>query len=306
MKAKIPASRAAAASGLAMLLAMQLAAAAPACSDGKRYLDLAHKAGGQQDFARAVEWLERSVAACDSYEAWHLLGTAQQKQRNLAQALEAYARAVDHAPDANSAAVSVARYGQVLALNGQRYEALTMLERALAMHSSPPSWIRTAAKEIDLDIVDRPISRDSIKRSLSTQEFGLLASVRLREVAAESARETRARIGIPINFEFDSVRLDSLTRSNLSQLGAVLAETQYAGKTFTLIGHTDVRGDDAYNRSLSESRARAIQQALVQEYPVLSGRLRVEGAGEADPKYPGTRIPEEEHRLNRRLEVFVD
>jgi outer membrane protein OmpA-like peptidoglycan-associated protein len=306
MKPTIEARRAATLSGLALALALQLANATPACDDGKRYLGLAHKAGSQQDFTRAVEWLERSVAACDSYEAWHLMGTAQQRQRNLAEALEAYARAVDHAPDADSAAVSVARYGQVLALNGQRYEALNMLERALAMHTSPPSWIRTAAKEIDLDIVDRPISRDSIKRSLSTQEFGLLASVRLREVAAESAREARTRIGIPINFEFDSVRLDNLTRSNLSQLGAVLAEKQHEGKTFTLVGHTDVRGDPAYNLSLSESRARAIQQALVQEYPVLSGRLQVEGAGEANPKYPGAGIPEEEHRLNRRLEVFVN
>ena len=120
-----------------------------------------------------------SVKSCDSYNAWHLMGVAQQKQRNLKESLAAYSKAVDQAPNQNSAAISVARYGQVLALNGQRYEALTMLERAMELHENPPSWIRKTAKEIDLNIVDKPISRDSIKRSLSTQQFGLLSSPRL-------------------------------------------------------------------------------------------------------------------------------
>lgn len=293
-------------SGLALAMLLQAQTVWGNCAEGNRYLDLARKSGGKQDFAQATKWLERSVEACDSYDAWHLMGVAQQKQRNLGDALDAYSEAVEHAPNRNSAAISVARYGQVLALNGQRYEALTMLERALDMHSNPPSWIREAAKEIDLNIVNQPISRESIKRSLSTQEFGILSSARLPNSAKSRSKKSETRIGIPINFKFDSIELDSLTQANLTQLGAVLAEPQYGDKSFTLIGHTDVRGAVDYNFTLSESRATAIHDALVSEYPALKGRLKVEGAGETTPKYSGTRISEEEHRLNRRLEVFVN
>jgi outer membrane protein OmpA-like peptidoglycan-associated protein len=284
--------------GLLTLLPSTLLEAS--CPEGNRYLDLAKKSGGKQDFSQAVSWLERSVESCDSYDAWHLMGMAQQKQRNLKQALDAYSQAAELAPDEQSTAISIARYGQTLALNGQRYEALTMLERAMDMHPNPPSWIRDTAKQIDLNIVDQPISRESIKRSLSTQEFGLLASVRTKAKAGSS------RIRIPINFEYDSIDLDSLTQKNLSQLGAVLSETKYQDKTFTLIGHTDIRGTTHYNLDLSESRAAAIEQELVKNYPALKGRLKIKGAGESSPKYKGQKISEDEHRLNRRLEVFIN
>ena len=272
--------------------------AAPTCPEGERYLRLAKRSGSQQDFVQAVVWLQRSLKACESYDAWHLMGLAQQQQRQFDAALRAYSNAVEAAPDRNSAAISTARYGQVLSLNGQRYEALMTLERALEAHSQPPSWIRTAAKEIDLNIVDEPITRESIKRSLSSQEFGLLAG--------KKTEPWQAKIGIPINFEFDSVQLDPLTRANLTQLGAVLAEEKYQSKSFTLIGHSDVRGEADYNFALSESRARSIEQALIRQYPSLEGRLKVDGAGETRPKYRGEQTNEDEHRLNRRLEVLVN
>jgi len=285
------------------LLALLLSnGASAACEEGDRYMQLARKSGAEQDYGQASLWLERSIKACASYDAWHLLGTAHKQQRRIEEALAAYTKAVELAPDANSAAVSSARYGQVLALNGQRFEALTMLERAMENHSSPPVWIRTAAKEIDLNIVDQPISRESIKRSLSSQEFGLMS---FAGKDGESAAP-RPKVGIPINFEFDSIELDVLTRSNLIQLGSVLSDDQYQNNSFTLIGHSDVRGSETYNYRLSESRAQSIEAALIGAYPSLEGRLKVDGAGESRPKYRGDDASEIEHRLNRRLEVIVN
>lgn len=291
---------------LGLLMFIPLEATQASCPEGNRYLDLAKKSGSQQDFSQAVTWLERSVESCDSYDAWHLMGMAQQKQRNLKEALNAYSQAAELAPNDQSAAISIARYGQTLALNGQRYEALTMLERAMDMHPNPPSWIQNTAKQIDLNIVDQPISRESIKRSLSTQEFGLLASVRSNTKGGSKSDTTSSRIRIPINFEYDSINLDELTQKNLAQLGAVLSEDKYHDRTFTLIGHTDVRGTTQYNHNLSESRAEAIEQELVENFPELKGRLKIKGAGESSPKYKGQKISEDEHRLNRRLEVFIN
>ena len=275
------------------------------CEDGRRYYGLAREAGSAQDFGRAVDWLRKSVAACDSYSAWHLLGTAYQKQRQLAESLAAYEQAVTHAPTRNQAALSMARYGSVLALNGQRFEALSMLERAIDTHSSPPSWIRDSARELDRSLVESPVASESIKRSLASQQFGLLAMNRISANAPRPEPE-RASVRIPINYKLNSIDMDELTRDNIEALGQALASDDYAGRSFTLIGHTDVRGSWEHNLALSERRAAAARDILEARFPGLRGRLRVVGAGEARPRYPGENLPESDHRLNRRLEVVVN
>lgn len=275
------------------------------CDDGTRYYNLAREAGSSGDFVEAVEWLRKSVAACDSYSAWHLMGTAHQRQRNLQESLAAYEQAVAHAGGQDQAALSMARYGQVLALNGQRFEALTMLERAMEAHSNPPSWMRENARELDLSLAEAPVSSDSIKRSLASQEFGLLAMSQI-ENRPNAGSESKARIQIPINYKLNSVELDERTSDNIHELGEALASREHQGKTFTLLGHTDVRGTWEHNLALSERRAEAARAILEAKFPSLSGRLRVVGAGEAKPKYPGENLPESEHRLNRRLEVIIN
>ena len=275
------------------------------CDEGKRYYSLAREAGSSQDFEQAVAWLRRSVEACDSYPAWHLMGSAYRQLRDLQQSLSAYEQAVVQAGNRDQAAISMARYGTVLALTGQRYEALTMLERALEAHSSPPSWMRESARELDLSLAESPISSESIKRGLSSQDFGLLAMNQMPS-ASTATGTNKPRIRIPITFKLNSAAMDELTSGNIEQLGTALASEDYAGRTFTLEGHTDVRGSWDHNLNLSEQRARAVQAILEARFPSLQGRLRAVGAGEAKPKYPGEDLPESDHRLNRRLEVFVN
>ncbi len=275
------------------------------CEDGKRYYLLGRQAGASQDLAKAIDWLHRSVDACASYPAWHLLGTALQKQGRLEESLAAYENAVQHAADRDQAALSMARYGQGLALNGQRFEALTMLERAIGTHSSPPSWMLDSARELDQSLAGSKISSDSIKRSLAAQEFGLLAMNDTASGGADSKR-IGASVRIPINYKLDSAEMDELTSGNILELGKVLSGEDYASKTFTLIGHSDVRGGWDYNMVLSEQRAEAARLALESDFPSLQGRLRTMGAGESRPKYPGENLSESDHRLNRRLEVIVN
>ncbi|MFV0278478.1 MAG: OmpA family protein [Parahaliea sp.] len=291
--------------GMLLVAVNHTLAAGVSCSDGQRYYDLGRKAGAQQDFEQAARWLNKSVQACDSYVAWHLLGAAYQKERKLEQALRAYEQAVQFAQDSDRAAVSLARYGQVLALNGQRFEALTMLDRAIDSHSNPPSWMRENARQLDHSLVDKPISGDSIKRSLASQEFGLL-SANGPASGRFGGADDRIKIRIPINYKLDSVEMDELTSDNIEELGRVLASDNYQGHTFTLVGHTDVRGTRDHNFTLSEQRAEAAREELLQKFPALGNRLQVEGAGESKPKYRGEDLPEADHRLNRRLEVFVN
>ncbi len=68
---------------------------------------------------------------------------------------------------------------------------------------------------------------------------------------------------------------------------------------FSIEGHTDSDGEEAYNLQLSEQRALAVQQAL-QERGIDSGRLQVKGFGEGVPAADNN-TPEGKSN-NRRVE----
>jgi len=67
-------------------------------------------------------------------------------------------------------------------------------------------------------------------------------------------------------------------------------------------GHTDERGDDAYNLDLSERRAAAVM-AYLTSHGVDAKRLQAEGYGETQPK--DRRHTEQAWALNRRVEFII-
>lgn len=67
-------------------------------------------------------------------------------------------------------------------------------------------------------------------------------------------------------------------------------------------GHTDARGSDAYNQSLSERRARAVMDYLVSA-GIPASRLEARGFGESRPIAPNDTA--EHMQMNRRTEITV-
>jgi outer membrane protein OmpA-like peptidoglycan-associated protein len=74
-----------------------------------------------------------------------------------------------------------------------------------------------------------------------------------------------------------------------------------AGKVIMIEGYTDTGGDPAYNKRLSEVRAREIKRLLV-ERGVPDSQLETVGYGESRPLSTGN--TPEDHALNRRI-TFV-
>ena len=103
-----------------------------------------------------------------------------------------------------------------------------------------------------------------------------------------------------ILFDFDSYALKSSTRENLEELAPTLIK--YDDTNVLVLGHTDSTGSDAYNETLSERRANAVDNFLVSRGVAMS-RLSSEGYGETDPV--ATNETEEGRQLNRRVEVIV-
>ena len=70
----------------------------------------------------------------------------------------------------------------------------------------------------------------------------------------------------------------------------------------TIIGHTDAQGANDYNLQLSEKRAQAVIQALVQQFEIDKGRMSAIGKGESEPVDDNTT---EKGRANNRRVEFV-
>jgi outer membrane protein OmpA-like peptidoglycan-associated protein len=103
-----------------------------------------------------------------------------------------------------------------------------------------------------------------------------------------------------ILFDFDSNTLKAAAKENIKTLANSL--NQYPGTDVKVIGHTDNKGTEAYNMSLSERRAAAVKAfAVAQGVP--STRLVTVGKGFSEPIADNT--TEAGRAANRRVEIVI-
>lgn len=103
-----------------------------------------------------------------------------------------------------------------------------------------------------------------------------------------------------VNFEFDQSRLTLDAKTILD--GVVTALTAAPNVNVEIGGHTDNSGGDEYNQHLSEARAKAVQDYLI-ERGVAPTRLSAAGYGESQPV--ADNASEQGRELNRRVELKV-
>ena len=101
-------------------------------------------------------------------------------------------------------------------------------------------------------------------------------------------------------FDFDSDVLRAEARNNLATFAQSL--DKYPNTEILIVGHTDSKGTDTYNQSLSARRASAAQSYLVSR-GVAGARLRSTGRGESEPI--ATNDTDAGRQQNRRVEVAI-
>lgn len=99
-------------------------------------------------------------------------------------------------------------------------------------------------------------------------------------------------------FEFNSAIIKPESEPTLKQI--VSALTNNTGWNLEIDGYTDSIGSERYNQLLSERRAAAVVQALVQRYGVKQGRLSSKGFGAS---HKGNNQTEAGRSQNRRVEL---
>jgi outer membrane protein OmpA-like peptidoglycan-associated protein len=130
---------------------------------------------------------------------------------------------------------------------------------------------------------------------------------RLEEALGKIAETHRTALGVVMNlgsdhlkFEFNKAELRPEDRELLSRVAGILLSSQ--DYTVSVNGHTDDVGSDAYNQKLSERRAQAVRDYLVQA-GVPADVLSVTGHGKSLPLVRSA--TDAARAKNRRVELGI-
>lgn len=110
------------------------------------------------------------------------------------------------------------------------------------------------------------------------------------------------RVELDVKFDFDKSVVKSESYGDIKSLADFMS--QYPQTTTVVEGHTDSVGTDAYNQRLSERRANAVRDVLVNQYGVGSNRVSSVGYGESRPVADNS--TEQGRAVNRRVEAEVE
>lgn len=121
-------------------------------------------------------------------------------------------------------------------------------------------------------------------------------------VYEEPVEPETVRVELEVLFDFDKANVKQGSYGDIENLATFMK--QYPQLTTTVEGHTDSTGPAAYNQGLSERRANAVRQVLVDEYGVEADRVSSVGYGEERPIADNS--TKEGRALNRRVEAAVE
>jgi outer membrane protein OmpA-like peptidoglycan-associated protein len=111
--------------------------------------------------------------------------------------------------------------------------------------------------------------------------------------------KTSPTVNLYVNFAYKSLELDQDAKNVLDRLAAALKDDRLVEWDFLVGGHTDAVGSDAYNLNLSEGRALAVKNYLVNVRGISEQRLVERGFGERRLLNPGN----PDAGVNRRVQI---
>lgn len=158
-----------------------------------------------------------------------------------------------------------------------------------------------------LNIVPSVLAIRGLTVGVAGQGSGIVATVQQVRQAMQSlgAQETNleVRVALPADvlFDFDKADIRNDAAAALAQLATVVRA--YPAGRVELEGHTDSKGDDAYNQRLSLRRAESVKRWLAEREGIAAERFTTRGAGESRPV--ASNDDDAGRQKNRRVEVVI-
>jgi outer membrane protein OmpA-like peptidoglycan-associated protein len=184
----------------------------------------------------------------------------------------------------------------------QDAEAATAEARDQARLSAEDA--QSAKKDAQAARKDAQASREEMERVRQERKAEL---DRLQQALGALVETRRTALGLVMNlgedaiqFDFDKAELRPKHRELLSRIAGVLLTAK--GYSIYVYGHTDDVGAESYNLNLSERRARAVRDYLV-DAGVSADIISTRGYGKSSPRVAGT--TDEARAKNRRVEVGI-
>jgi outer membrane protein OmpA-like peptidoglycan-associated protein len=120
-------------------------------------------------------------------------------------------------------------------------------------------------------------------------------------------QQVKVNLSADVLFDFDKADLKPEAEPQLAELATVIKG--YPGASVNIEGHSDGKGADAYNQTLSEKRAASIAQWLVAKGGASAPQLHTRGWGKTKPIAPNTKpngADDPDGRAkNRRVEITI-
>lgn len=124
---------------------------------------------------------------------------------------------------------------------------------------------------------------DAITESALVDALTPPPQVLTRSISRDQAPAKPASAALLIKFETNATTLTPEAKRELAIVGQALNTKRLADFKFVIEGHADPRGSAEGNRRLSEGRAAAVRQYLVQVQGVSEDRLQAMGKGDTEP-----------------------
>jgi len=129
----------------------------------------------------------------------------------------------------------------------------------------------------------------------------------LQQALGQIAETRRTAMGLvmtldskSIRFDFDKANIKPEYRDILNRIAGILMTLK--GYTIAVYGYTDDIGTQTYNLQLSQHRAEAVRDFLVQT-GISPTIISTKGFGKSDPRVPGE--SEQARAANRRVEIGI-
>ena len=104
-----------------------------------------------------------------------------------------------------------------------------------------------------------------------------------------------------VPFDFNSAELKPESLPILKSLGEALKSGELSASCIQIEGHTDSKGSDAYNQTLSQRRAQSVIRYLAKSLGVEEDRLLAVGKGKSEPIADNS--TDSGRQKNRRVQV---
>ena len=127
------------------------------------------------------------------------------------------------------------------------------------------------------------------------EALGQIAQTRLTAMGLVMTLDSKS-----VRFDFDKSDIKPEYRDTLNRIAGILMTLE--GYTINVYGYTDDVGTQTYNLQLSQRRAEAVRNFLVQA-GISPTIMSAKGFGKSDPRVPGDN--EQARAANRRVEIGI-